>query len=125
MSKPKSDLKTSPWTIKSEYVSTNFVLVTPDNIKNAKVLGRVFYIWEVGEKISTYLGHIDLRPRIVPCRLQVVKHPLGLNFVDGVWVKEEETREDYEKFGKQIVKYMNDKMLFVRMSDTIINYFKI
>lgn len=125
MAKQKSDFKTSPWTIKSEYVATNFVLVTESNIKNAKVMGRVFYIWEVEDKMATYLGHIDLRPRMMPCRLQITRHPLGLNFVEGIWIKEEESREEYEKFGKQIVKYMNDKMLFVRMSDSIINYLKI
>lgn len=88
-------------------------------------MGRVFYIWDVGEKMSTYLGHIDLRPRMMPCRLQVIKHPLGLNFVDGCWIKEEETREDYMVLGNIIKKAMYDKMLFVRMSDTIVNYLKI
>lgn len=88
-------------------------------------MGRVFYIWEVEEKMSTYFGHIDLRPRMMPCRLQVTKHPLGLNFVEGCWIKEEESREEYAEFGKSILSAMNEKKLFIKPTDTIINYLKI
>lgn len=123
MAKQKSDLKAAPWSVATKYVNDNFILVTNDNIKNAKVLGRVFYIWEVGEKASIYKGHIDLRPRLVPCRVMVENHPLGLN--SEVYIKEEESREEYAEFGKHILTLLSKKELFIRPTDKLINYSKI
>ena len=124
MAKQKSDFKAPPWTCKTKYVDDNFILVTEENIKNAKVLGRVFYIWEVGEKISTFLGHIDLRPRLLPCKIKIENHPLKLN-AEIIWIQQEESREEYAEFGKSILNYLKEKKLFIRPTDTLISYLKI
>lgn len=114
-----SAFNTPGWKIKPKEMES-FISVTAANRKNAVVMGRILYVID---DLRTFKGYFTIRPRLVKGRLIITNHPYEKD--QNYFLKEDESAEYYKSsFDKLITLKINEKQLFFKLTDTLVNYDK-
>ena len=124
MAKQSNSYAKAPWVMKPKEFE-KFTLVTPDNLANAKKLGRVFYsIYNDGGQIQ-YCGSFIIFPQMQKGMMRVTDHPF-IEFKSDIFIHEDEPVESYAQSYKSVINHLvAKKRLYININDPIVKFFKV
>jgi hypothetical protein len=113
----------APWKMKSKEFD-GYIPVTESNKKEAIINGRCLYVIEVYGSVITYRGFINMRPRLVKCRLSITGHPHLKD--SSLYISEDEDLDQYKKsFVTLFDKLIKEKTLYIKLTDPITKYTRV
>jgi hypothetical protein len=124
--KNKTNYGAGPWPMKRSLIE-DFILVTPDNRKQAVIIGRILYIIAPSGSNYTFRGTMSIDPCftkgwiLFPCKPwetpntghRRVYIPAGFDY------------EEWKDTNKRLIDgYIESKELYIRQTDPILTYLK-
>lgn len=111
---------TPGWETDASYLK-DFVLVTEENRKKVIVVGRVLYTFRPIPKGIKYFGFIDIWPKFIKGWQDVKNHAL---FPDhDVFLTYDMSTEEYRSyFEPMLTKKIEEKVLYLRLTDKLAKY---
>lgn len=128
--KPKADAYwRAPWEMKKGEFET-FIKVTPTNIKQAKTIGRIFYIIEKNGNKYTFCGVMTIDPCYTKGwwrwpHLPFVQRPPAFKNATHfkIYLDSDKSRDEWTEDYKALFQIYDDR-LYIRQEDPILTYIK-
>jgi hypothetical protein len=129
MAKPKVEKNSfgkGPWEMKKAEVES-FILVTPTNVKQAKVFGRIFYVIEKSGNKYFYNGCFAIEPCLLKgwWKWPWMPHMNKKEDSYRTYIDKDMSRDEWTSFYKFMLdSHIEKGELYIKQGDPILTYIK-